>query len=249
MASTNSLKTLELDSSLAETMSKLYDEAQMNFFKTAREDVKWYRTEAEQTFYLRRCNLEEFLYKFFNQNSSDVQKSLPETQMWGRLISIKHCIDYPLQYENGAAFRWPEKQLHFLELRFARCIQRVYIITATGDNDVNFSFTSDPATSAQFKSATLVLGLFEKELTKGIIHPYVINMPTLQNILKKQPAGVHVKKVANTELYLVNAKEHFCELPCYDVVSKQILNKEELMKTLVPENPENPPIGSAKPLV
>lgn len=213
-------------------MQELRHEANQIILEEAKKDHVCYTTKTEQAFFQIKCYLEEFLRRFFNESDTDTLKErLPESLMWGKLLEVRHEVDHQLYYKDGKEYKSGEKQLHYFELRFTRCIQRVYIILATGDNDANFSFTKEKD-SAQFRPATLILGMFEKELKAGIIHPYVINVPTLKELIEKKPKGVVEKDKGNQNLYLIDAKMHFDELPCYIIKTQEIVNKEKLMQEL-----------------
>lgn len=228
----NSPKAHDIDSSMTKKMQELRNEVNQTTLEETKKDHVCYTTKTEQAFFQIKCYLEEFLRRFFNESdTATLKKCLPESLLWGKLLEVRHEVDHQLYYKDGREYKSGEKQLHYFELRFTRCIQRVYIIMATDDNDVNFSFTKEIG-SAQFRPATLILGLFEKELKAGIIHPYVINVPTLKELIEKKPKGVVEKDKCNTNLYLVDAKMHFDELPCYIIKTQEIINKEKLMQEL-----------------
>ena len=244
--STESHMTPQLDSSIIDMMNECRNQSVR---KTEEEKLAMsnYKSEVEKNMYWLKVGTGHCFEAFFTYGSKfDFFK---ENKLWGTWQYSDYQVDMDLVNEKGEKHKPAERQLHYIDLMFSRCMQRAYIITAETDNNENFSFNTS-TDSAQNKKATLVVGYSLRDYHCGMYHPYVITMVKLREIMA-DPSNKHVRRFTKNgvEIILVS-KEAFDELPYFDRDTFEILDKKEIEKRLMMGTSKyTPPMSTANPLV
>ena len=137
--STESHMTPQLDSSITDMMNECRNQSVR---KTEEEKLAMsnYKSEAEKNMYWLKVGTGHCFENFFTYGSKF--KFFKENKLWGTWQYSDYQVDMDLVTEKGEKHKPAERQLHYIDLMFSRCMQRAYIITAETDNNENFSFNT-----------------------------------------------------------------------------------------------------------